>query len=85
MVGYQSQKMEKVTFNIPSELKSQLAVLKNEMNVSFSTIYNEAIKLYLKEQEIRKWKKSVEMALKDTQYLELSKELGADSGDIYEY
>ncbi len=80
-----NHKIEKVTFNIPSELKEQLNILKEEMKVSLSTIYNNALSEYIKKQELEKWKNGVNMALNDSEYLAVSKELGSDHGDIYEY
>lgn len=35
---------EKITFNMPVELKNQVMQLKDELKVSLSTIYNEAVK-----------------------------------------
>ncbi len=77
--------MEKVTFNMPVELKEKVMVLKNELNVSLSTIYNDAIADYIKKKESEKWKKGVDMALGDKDYRHLAEEIGSDNGDIYEY
>ena len=77
--------MEKVTFNIPAELKEQVTALKNELQVSLSTICNEAIANYLQQKEREKWTKGVSMALEDKEYMELSQEMGTDNGDLYEY
>ena len=51
---YSSNSFEKVTFNIPSELKAQVIALKDELKVSLSSIYNEAIANYLKQKELEK-------------------------------
>ncbi len=77
--------MEKVTFNMPAELKKQVLALKEELQVSLSTIYNEAIANYLKQKEIEKWSQGVSMALEDKEYMELAQEMGSDNGDLYEY
>jgi predicted transcriptional regulator len=77
--------MEKVTFNIPKELKEQVVALRDELKVSLSTIYNEAIANYIKQKELEKWQKGVEMALNDKEYIDLIVDLSSDSGDIYEY
>ena len=77
--------IEKVTFNIPVELKEQVVALKEELHVSLSTIYNDAIVNYLKQKELDKWQKGVNLALKDTSYMALTQEIASDSGDIYEY
>ena len=80
-----SNNVEKVTFNIPVELKEQVVALKDELHVSLSTIYNEAIANYLKQKELDKWQKGVTLALKDKEYMDLTKELGSDNGELYEY
>jgi len=85
MVNGYGSTMEKVTFNIPTELKEQVIALKDELKVSLSSIYNEAIANYIKQKELEKWKRGVDMALANQEYMELSKELGSDNGDIYEY
>jgi len=85
MVNSYGSTMEKVTFNIPTELKEQVIALKDELKVSLSSIYNEAIANYIKQKELEKWKRGVDMALADQEYMALSKELGSDNGDIYEY
>jgi len=85
MVNGYGSTMEKVTFNIPTELKEQVIALKDELKVSLSSIYNEAIANYIKQKELEKWKRGVDMALADQEYMELNKELGSDNGDIYEY
>jgi len=85
MVNRYSSPIEKVTFNIPIELKEQVVALKNELKISLSTIYNEAISNYLKQKELEKWQKGVDIALKDQDYMALTKEIGSDSGDVYEY
>ena len=80
-----SSNVEKVTFNIPVELKEQVVALKDELHVSLSTIYNEAIANYLKQKELDKWQKGASLAMKDKEYMDLTKELGSDNGDVYEY
>lgn len=85
MVNSYGNSVEKVTFNIPTNLKEQVVALKDELKVSLSSIYNEAITNYLKQKEIEKWQNGVSMALKDSDYMDLTKELGSDNGDIYEY
>jgi len=82
---YSSNSYEKVTFNIPSELKEQVMALKDELKISLSSIYNEAIANYLKQKELENWQKGVSLALQDKEYMALSKELSNDNGDLYEY
>lgn len=85
MVYTYGNQSEKVTFNIPTELKEKVLALKNEMHVSLSSIYNEAIDNYIKQKELDKWQKAVSLALKDEKYISLSKELASDNVDLYEY
>jgi len=83
--SYSNDTMEKVTFNMPSELKEQLVALKDEMHMSLSAIYNEAIVNYIKQKELEKWQRGAERAVKDKEYMKLSEEFGNDQDDIYEY
>jgi len=85
MVNTYGTSIEKVTFNMPLELKEQVVALKEELKVSLSAIYNEAIANYIKQKELEKWQKGVDMALNDQEYMALTKELGSDNGDICEY
>ena len=85
MVNTYGTSMEKVTFNIPLELKEHVVALKDELKVSLSAIYNEAIANYIKQKELEKWQRGVNLALEDREYMALTKELGSDNGDIYEY
>ena len=84
-ITYSDDKMEKVTFNMPSELKAKLTMLKEEMHVSFSTLYNEALERFVKEKELEKWEKGAQMASKDQAYITLAEELGTDDGELYAY
>jgi post-segregation antitoxin (ccd killing protein) len=75
----------KKCLNIPLELKEQVVALKEELKVSLSVIYNEAIANYIKQKELKKWQRGVDLALEDGEYMALTKELGSDNGDICEY
>jgi len=77
--------VEKVTFNMPLELKEQVMVLKEELQVSLSTIYKEAIANYVQQKELEKWQKGVSMALKDKDYNLLQSDISNDDGGLYEY
>lgn len=77
---------EKVTFNLPIELKAKVVELKEDLQTSLSSIYVEAIKEYVKKQEEKKWIKGFELASLDKDYQKLCGELGnSDDGGIYEY
>ena len=78
-------KSEKVTITIPSELKEKLTDLKDELNVSVSSIYKEALERYLEEKEMKQWEIGAKLASKDEAYMKFVNELGNDVGDIYEY
>ena len=84
-VSYGDERMEKVTFNIPSELKAKLVALKEEMHVSLSTLYNEAIERYIKEKEMQKWERGARLAAEDEAYITLAQETASDDGDLYAY
>ena len=85
MVTQYGNAVEKVTFNMPRELKEQVMVLKDELQISLSSIYKEAIANYIKEKELEKWQNGVSMALKDKEYGLLQSEIGNDDGGLYEY
>ncbi len=81
--SYGQDSIEKVTFNISSSLKEQVNALKEELQVSFSTIYNEAIANYLRQKELERWNEGVSKALNDKEYLD---EIAySDDGKLYEY
>jgi predicted transcriptional regulator len=76
---------EKVTVTLPSELKKQLTVLKEELSLSMSAIYKEALEAYLEAKTQEKWMKGIALAAKDNEYLSFAKEVGDDTGDFYGY
>ena len=83
--GYSMSGMEKVTFNLPSDIKARVVELKDELNLSMSSIYTQAIKSYLDEQERKKWQTASTLASKDEEYLSFIKEMGEVEEDIYDY
>jgi predicted AlkP superfamily phosphohydrolase/phosphomutase len=68
-IAIQHQKIEKVTFDIPSELKQDVIKLKNELKVSLNTIYNNAIAGYAKKQELKRWEQAAIKASKNREYI----------------
>ena len=56
MIQTYGSQIEKVTFNIPVDLK-----------------------------ELDKWQKGIALALNDKEYMNLTKELGSDTGYVYKY
>ncbi|EQB34289.1 hypothetical protein M947_11670 [Sulfurimonas hongkongensis] len=77
--------VEKVTFNIPSELKKDVVKLKEELKVSLNTIYKNAITEYVKRQELKKWEQGASKASQNKEYMSECKNM-ADSGvNFYEY
>lgn len=76
---------QKVTFNLPTELKNDVLKLKDELEVSLNTIYKNAIAEYIEKQEIQKWEKAAQLASKDKKYLALCDELSNAKEDFYEY
>ena len=53
---------------MPIELKEQVLALKDELKLSLSAIYNEAIANYIKQKELERWRRGVSLALKDKEY-----------------
>ena len=78
-------KSEKITVSIPFELKDKLVQLKNELHITASTLYKDALESYVKQKESEKWERGAQLAAKDDEYLSFVEELGSDVGDIYEY
>ena len=76
---------EKVTFNMPLELKEQVMILKDELQISLSAIYKEAISNYVKQKELEKWHHGVSMALKDKEYNLFQDDIDHDDGGLYDY
>ena len=63
-----SSNTEKITFNMPVELKNQVMQLKDELKVSLSMICNEAVRNYVQQKELERWKTAAENAAKDKKY-----------------
>ncbi len=76
---------EKITFNMPVELKNQVMQLKDELKVSLSTIYNDAVKSYVQQKELERWRMAADTAAKDKKYTADMKEIWNDDGGLYEY
>ena len=76
---------QKVTFNLPVDLKDEVLKLKDELQVSLNTIYKNAIAEYVEKQEIKKWEEAAKTASKDKKYLALCEELSNTKEDLYEY
>ena len=77
--------IEKVTFNIPTELKQDVVKLKNELKVSLNTIYKNAITEYVKKQELKKWEEGAIKASKNQEYLSKCQDLSKFGTQLYEY
>jgi post-segregation antitoxin (ccd killing protein) len=76
---------EKITVTIPHDLKEKLVNIKDELKISMSAIYKEALEAYLEKKELEKWEKGALLASFDKKYVSLSKELGNIDGKIHEY
>jgi len=76
---------EKVSFNLPSDMKSEVVKLKETMHVSLNTIYKTAIAEYVQRQEVKRWEDAAKLAAQDKEYQKLSKELSETEEDFYEY
>jgi predicted transcriptional regulator len=78
-------KAEKVTFNIPVELKEQVIHLKEELNISMSSIYIDAIKAYVQEQDKKRWQEAAKLMSKEYEQNDELKEWSEFEEDINEY
>jgi post-segregation antitoxin (ccd killing protein) len=76
---------EKVTVTLPSDLKQRLVVLKDELSLSMSALYKEALEAYLEAKTQEKWEEGIALALTDSTYLSFVKEISDDTGDVYGY
>ncbi len=76
---------EKITVTIPSELKSKLMVVKDELKTSMSAIYKEALEAYLEKKEIERWERGAKLASQDSDYILITRELGNKGVEIHEY
>ena len=76
---------EKVSFNLPSDIKSEVVKLKKTMHVSLNTIYKTAIAEYVQRQEVKRWEEAAKLASKDKEYQKLCRELSETEEDFYEY
>ena len=56
--------------------------LKDEVNTSHSTIFYKTLNDYLKQKELDKWEKGVDLALNDEEYITLSQEFYSDYVNI---
>lgn len=82
---YGKQKSEKITVTIPHDLKERVAELKDELHLSVSAIYKEALEYYLRKKEIERWEKGADMAARDKEYMDFVQEISSDIGDVYDY
>ena len=80
-----TEKKEKVTFSLPSDIKEEMMRLKETMNVSLNTIYKTAILEYLQRQEVKRWEEGALKASRNKAYKDLCEELGDADGELYEY
>ena len=76
---------EKVSFNLPSDIKSEVVKLKETMHVSLNTIYKTAIAEYVQRQEVQRWTDAARLASEDKEYQQLCEELEGTQEDFYEY
>ncbi|MEA2110595.1 MAG: hypothetical protein U9P71_00960 [Campylobacterota bacterium] len=80
-----NQTYEKVSFNLPTEIKEEVVKLKETLHVSLNTIYKTAIAEYVQRQEVAKWEKAAKLASEDENYIKLCEELADSEDDFYEY
>jgi len=76
---------EKVSFNLPSDVKAEVVKLKETLHVSLNTIYKTAIAEYVQRQEVKRWEDAAKLASQDKEYQQLCEELSETQEDFYEY
>jgi post-segregation antitoxin (ccd killing protein) len=79
-----AQNVEKITITIPSELKERLAALKDELHLSVSAIYREAVMLYIAKKETESWEKGALIASAEYKNNPELKDWSEFAGDNYE-
>ena len=78
-------KSKKVTITIPFELNEQLCSIKEQMHVSTSSIFKDALEAYIRQKELEKWEKGIELAINNKEYMTLCNEIGNEGVELYEY
>ena len=76
---------QKITVTIPYELKDKLVSLKEDMKISMSTIYKEALESYIENKEVERWNKGAKLASTNKEYMKHCKELGNEGVEVYEH
>jgi len=80
-----TMKKEKVTILIPSELKEEIANLKKELKTSMNTLYQEAIKSFIKQKKREKIKKEALEMVKEYKTNSEIQELARFQEDVVDY
>lgn len=77
---------QKISFSIPSKLKEKFDGFKDELDLSLSAMYREALEDYIKQKERERWRKAASLARKDYESnSELTAFSAIDGDDFYEY
>ena len=76
--------IEKVTFNIPSDLKERASRLKDELHISMSALYKDAIDAYVKQKEREKWENAAKLMRKEYENNPELREWVEFEDDIYD-
>ena len=76
---------QKITFNLPIELKEEVVKLKDTLHVSLNTIYKTAIIEYLERQEVKRWEDGAKKASLNDTYKSSTQELANTGTELYEY
>ena len=85
MVLDRVESFEKVTIQIPKELKSEVKELKEILNISMNSIYQNAIDEFVKKQKRKRLKREALAMLDEYKTDPELKELSDFSEEIYEY
>ena len=78
------KKAEKITLTLPSELKERLSILKDELHLSVSAIYKEALMQYIAKKEAELWEKAAQLASNEYKNNPELREWNEFTGDTHE-
>jgi len=78
-------KQEKITFNLPSDLKAEVVKLKDELSVSMNSIFSNAIDEYIKQMQRKKLRQEALDAVDEYKKNPERLELYNFEEEIYEY
>ena len=78
--------VQKISFSISTKLKEKYDSFKDELDLSLSAMYREALEDYIKQKERERWRKAAQKAKQDYESNSELREFSLIDGDeFYEY